>query len=82
MYIVKYVFEKSGFCIICFIESSNLNGDLKMLCQKQSPGGVLKNLQNRKIHRKHLRQSLFLNKIAGHRAETLLKRDSGTGVFL
>ena len=36
-----------------------------MLCQRQSPGGVLKNLQNRKTHRKHLHQSLFFNKIAG-----------------
>ena len=76
------MFLKNLVFVSCFIESSNLNGDLKMSCQKQSPGGVLKNLQNRKIHWKHLRQSLFLNKIAGHRAETLLKRDSGTGVFL
>ena len=31
---------------------------------------------------KHLCQSLFFNKVAGPRPATLLKRDSGTGVFL
>ena len=31
---------------------------------------------------KHLCQSLFFNKVAGLRPVTLLKRDSGTGVFL
>ena len=31
---------------------------------------------------KHMRHSLFFNKVAGLRPLTLLKRDSGTGVFL
>ena len=31
---------------------------------------------------KHMRHSLFLNKVAGLKPVTLLKRDSGTGVFL
>ena len=31
---------------------------------------------------KHLRQSFFLNKVADLILATLLKRDSGTGVFL
>ena len=34
-----------------------------------------------KFTRKHLCQSLFFNKIAGLKPATLLKRDSGTGVF-
>ena len=42
--------------------------------------GVLINLA--KLTRKHLCQSLFFNKIARLRPATLLKRDSGTGVFL
>ena len=35
-----------------------------------------------KFSGKHLCQGLFLNKIADFRPATLLKRDSGTGVFL
>ena len=31
---------------------------------------------------KHLCQSIFFNEVAGLRPVTLLKRDSGTGVFL
>ena len=42
--------------------------------------GVLRNLE--KFTGKHLRQSLFFNKVAGLRAAPLLKRDSGPGVFL
>ena len=42
--------------------------------------GVLRNFA--KFTRKHLCQSLFFNKIAGLRPAILLKRDSGTGVFL
>ena len=35
-----------------------------------------------KLTEKHLYQSLFFNKVAGLRPVTLVKRDSGTGVFL
>ena len=35
-----------------------------------------------KYTEKHLRQSLFFNKVAGLRLTTLLKGDSGTSVFL
>ena len=53
--------------------------------QKQPPGvfckkGVLRNFV--KSTGKHLCQSLFFNKDAGLGLETLLKRDSCTGVFL
>ena len=41
---------------------------------------VLKNFV--KFIGKHLCQSLLFNKVAGLRPTTLLKRDSGTGVFL
>ena len=41
---------------------------------------VLKNFA--KFTRKHLCRSLFFNKVAGLRPATLLKRDSGTVVFL
>ena len=42
--------------------------------------GVLENFT--KFTGKHLRQSLFLNKVAGLRPATLFKKDSATGVFL
>ena len=42
--------------------------------------GVLRNFA--KFTGKHLCQSLIFNDIAGLRPATLLKRDSGTGVFL
>ena len=42
--------------------------------------GVLENFS--KFTGKHLRQGLFFNKVAGLRPATLLKRDSGAGVFL
>ena len=42
--------------------------------------GVLKNLPI--IAGKRLCQSLFFNKVAGLRTATLLKKGSGTGVFL
>ena len=35
-----------------------------------------------KIDRKNLCWSFFFNKVAGPRPESLLKRDSNTGVFL
>ena len=35
-----------------------------------------------KITKKHLSQSLFLNKVAGVRSAILLKRNSGTCIFL
>ena len=42
--------------------------------------GVLKNFA--KFTGKHLRQSLFFNKVVGLSLATLLKKGSGTGVFL
>ena len=42
--------------------------------------GILRNFA--KFTGKQLCQSLFFNKVAGLRPTTLLKRDSGTGVFL
>ena len=42
--------------------------------------GVLRNFT--KVSGKHLCQSLFFDKVASLRPATLLKRDSGTGVFL
>ena len=53
--------------------------------QKQPPEvfckkGVFGNFA--KFTGKHLCQRLFFNKVAGLRPATLLKRDSGTGVFL
>ena len=42
--------------------------------------GVLKISQNSK--EKQPCQSLFFNKVAGLRSATLLRRDSGTGIFL
>ena len=47
-----------------------------MFCQK----GVLKNFA--KFTGKHLCQGFFFNTFAGLRSATLLKRDSGTVVFL
>ena len=41
---------------------------------------VLRNLTE--FTGKHLCQSLSFNKVAGLRPATLLKKDSGTGVFL
>ena len=41
--------------------------------------GVLRNFT--KFTGKHLSESLFFNKVAVLRPATLLKRDSGTGVF-
>ena len=42
--------------------------------------GVLRNFA--KFTGNHLYQSLFFNKVAGLRPATLLKRNSGTGLFL
>ena len=42
--------------------------------------GVLRNFA--KFRGKHLCQVLFFNKVAGPKLATLLKRDSGAGVFL
>ena len=47
-----------------------------VLCKK----GVLRHFA--KFTGKHLCQSAFFHKVAGLRPATLLKRDSGTGVFL
>ena len=48
----------------------------EVFCKK----GVLRNFT--KFTGKHLCQSLFFNKVAGLRTATLLKKGSGTGVFL
>ena len=48
----------------------------EVFCKK----GVLGNFA--KFTGKHLWQSLFFNEVAGLRPATLLKRDSGTGLFL
>ena len=48
----------------------------EVFCKK----GVLKNFA--KFTGKHLCQSLLFNKVAGLKAATLLKKNSGTGVFL
>ena len=42
--------------------------------------GVLRNFA--KFAGKYLCQNLFFNKVAGLRPATLLKRDSGTGIFI
>ena len=54
----------------------NRNSDPEVFCEK----GVLRNFA--KFTGKQLCQSLFLNKVAGMRYATLLKKGSGTGVFL
>ena len=46
-----------------------------VFCKK----GVLRSFA--KVAGKYLCQSLFFNKVAGLRPATLLKKDSGTGVF-
>ena len=53
--------------------------------QKQPPEsfcekGVYKNFA--KVPGKHLYQSLFFNEVIGLRRATLLKKNSGTGIFL
>ena len=48
----------------------------EVFCKK----GVLRNFA--KFTGKQLCQTLFFDKVASLRPETLLKRDSGTGVFL
>ena len=48
----------------------------EVFCKK----GVLRNFA--KFTGKHLCQSLFINKVVGLRPATLIKKDSGTGVFL
>ena len=48
----------------------------EVFCKK----GALRNFA--KFTEKHLCRSLVFNKIAGLRSATLLKRGSGTGVFL
>ena len=54
-----------------------------MLCQLQKKRKKEKNrLYIHKIHRKITMPESLFNKVAGLRPATLLKRDSGTGVFL
>ena len=48
----------------------------EVFCKK----GVIRNFA--RFTGKHLYQRLFFNKVAGLRLATLLKRVSGTGVFL
>ena len=81
------------FCVLEFLTLSNNNwtsssvqikfisGDSRSTC----PNVFYKKdaLENfAKFAGKHLCQGLFFNKVAGLRPGTLLKRDSGTGVFL
>ena len=71
LYIILYI-------ILCIMSKI-------ILCQKQPPEvfckkGVLRNFS--KFTGKHLCQSLFFNKVASLKPATLLKRDSGTGIFL
>ena len=58
-------FSIHRFIYIYFRSSQNLNKNN----QKQSPGGVLRNFA--KFTEKHLCHSLFFNKVAGLRPETL-----------
>ena len=64
--------------IIHYRSYKNFDGSNRqeVFCKK----GILRNFA--KFPGKHLCQSLFFNKVAGLRPATLLKRDSGTGVFL
>ena len=64
--------------IIHYRSYKNFDGSSRqeVFCKK----GILRNFA--KFPGKHLCQSLFFNKVAGLRPATLLKRDSGTGVFL
>ena len=53
--------------------------------QKQPPEVFCKKRRSQKFRKftgKHLSQILFFNKVAGLRPATLLKRESGKGVFL
>ena len=52
------------------------NSRHEVFCKKGALGNFAK------FTGKHLRQSLFFNKVAGLRPATLLKRGAGTGVFL
>ena len=49
-------------------------------CHRRLGKGVLRNFA--KFTGKHLCQSLFFNEVAALIPATLLKKDSGTGVFL
>ena len=70
-----------------FLTKEGLNKYIKLLCEMKlreitdvfCKKGVLRNFA--KFTWKHLCWSLFFNKLAGLRPESLLKRDSDTGVF-
>ena len=68
------VYWIAGSCLstICKNRSNHRTGSMKK--------GVLKNFI--KLTRKHLCQSLLFNKVTDLRPTTLLKKDSGTGVFM
>ena len=79
--------EKSSFKILELIFFSKLDWGSYIISVARSSHrscsikkGILKNFS--KFTGKHLCQSLFFNKVAGLRPAILLKRDSGTGVFL
>ena len=79
--------EKSSFKILVLTFFSKLDWGSYIISIARSnhrscsiKKDVLKNFS--KFTGKHLCQSLFFNKVAGLRPAILLKRDSGTGVFL
>ena len=64
------------FALPFWLEIIYRSGYTGVFCEKD----FLKNFL--KFTRKHLRQSPFFNGVVGLSPATLLKRDSGTGVFL
>ena len=64
-------------CLVAEISVGELSGHRHRRCSVKKT--VLKNFG--KFTAKHLCQNLFFNKVAGLSPVTLLKRDSGTGVF-
>ena len=66
------------FCFKYLIFSSEFIQKQPQKCSMKK--GVLKNFT--KFTGKHMCQNLFFYKVAGLRLATLLKKDSGTGVFL
>ena len=76
--VLKYLVVYWDLFMIAFLRSFVIYGSSrpKVFCKK----GFLRNFA--KFIGKHLCQSLFFNKVADLRPATLLKKDSGIGVFL
>ena len=74
IYSFKQNIKQSKALRVCF--QYYRSSQPEVFCKKD----VLSNFA--KFTGKHLCQSLFFNKVAGLRPATLLKRDSGTSVFL